>query len=150
MADSKSARRDQALCSYLYCFNEARPGRKFCRSACAPLAARLRDRITLTRKQRRKLEDMRAELEGNKLSVILIPADEVKHCGHMIRAVEEASPEWYKDFCSLYAANRTRRRHRRKFDTRIKRALTLRAFDELLNQGLRHSTYALRLLDFIR
>lgn len=42
-------------------------------------------------------EFLHYDLRSNKLEVILIPAPEPKHLGHMIRIVENQNPDWYRD-----------------------------------------------------
>lgn len=40
---------------------------------------------------------MLQELEGQRLTVILVPAPEPKHPGHCIRVAVEWNPSWYSD-----------------------------------------------------
>jgi hypothetical protein len=42
------------------------------------------------------------ELESNRLEVILVPAPDPKHTGHMIRAVENRNPGWYSNLYWSY------------------------------------------------
>lgn len=121
---------------------------------------------------RRAAERMLAELESSRLEVVLIPS-KVPDCamrGGMIRAVQEANPEWYQDFCSQFTARRRaqcrrcygrcecskeerqrlrwRTRPRRLHDTLIKRANTIKGLKELM-RGQCETIYAQRLTDFI-
>ena len=49
------------------------------------------------------------DLKHNRLTVILVPAPDPRHSGHMIRAVESENPSWYRD---LYHAAAHFRRDR--------------------------------------
>jgi len=42
------------------------------------------------------------DLKSNKLTVVLAPAPEPKHCGHMIRVAESQNPRWYSDLYHSY------------------------------------------------
>jgi hypothetical protein len=91
---------------------------------------------------------MLADLEANRLEVVLIPSNDPDCAmrGGMIRAVQSQNPRWYSEFCSLYGSSR--RRMRAKFDTKIKRARTLRAL-EMLAEGRNGTEYTQRLKRFI-
>ncbi len=41
-------------------------------------------------------KEMYEELKRNRLEVILVPAPDPKHTGHMIRAVDGQNPSWYQ------------------------------------------------------
>ena len=43
------------------------------------------------------------ELENNKLKVVLVPAPDPHHIGHMIRSVEERNPGWYRELYHSYS-----------------------------------------------
>lgn len=66
-----------------------------------------------------------------------------------IRVVDEQNPLWYQKFCACYApSQRTRMRRRKKPDTYIKRAHTLRALSEIAS-GKCETVYADRLLPYV-
>ena len=88
---------------------------------------------------------MRAQLENERLTVVLIPA---RFGSGKLRAVQNSNPIWYQEFCAAYEAQRTKPRQRKKFDTKIKRAHTLRALKEI-SRGEVKSRYAKRLLPYV-
>lgn len=57
------------------------------------------------------------ELYSRKLTVVLAPAPEPRHAGHMVRVVEETNPNWYSD---LYCEN-----------VGFRRDLSLRSLDRI-------------------
>lgn len=89
---------------------------------------------------------MQSDLEGRRLRVTLGWLD-MGYTG--VRVVDEQNPVWYQEFC-LYHSNSKRRRmrQRKKPDTYIKRAHTLRALGEIAS-GVAVTLYAQRLLPFI-
>jgi len=88
---------------------------------------------------------MKAQLEAERLTVVLVPA---KHGAGMLRAVQNQNPQWYQEFCAQYESQRSKPRKRKHFDTKIKRAHTLRALAEL-STGQVKSKYAQRLLPYV-
>jgi hypothetical protein len=87
---------------------------------------------------------------AGQLEVVLVPAPEPKHSGHMVRCVANQNPRWYQHFCSLYTAHRARPRTGRKHDTLIKRRETVRAL-EIILEGSGESFPAVeRLKEFVR
>lgn len=58
---------------------------------------------------REEAKGLLKELEENRLTVVLIPAPEPKHISHMIRAVENNNPHWYRE---LYHSHWNFRRDR--------------------------------------
>ena len=67
-----------------------------------------------------------------------------------IRCIEEQNPKWYREFCARYSpSKRSKMRKRKKPDTYIKRAHTLRALAELAS-GRCRTVYAVRLLPFVK
>lgn len=72
---------------------------------------------------------LRDELESSALCVILVPAPEPMHSGHMVRMAVECNPAWYRDLCERFPSSRIR--NRAKSDTRIKRRNVLRILDRL-------------------
>jgi hypothetical protein len=101
---------------------------------------------TVTENLRETAEIMRHELAINRLRVVLQPA---LHGPGMVRIVDDYNPEWYREFCALYAPSvRSKPRQKNKPDTYIKRASTLRAQRELA-KGKCVSLYAQRLLPVV-
>ncbi len=88
---------------------------------------------------------MRAELEASRLCVTLAPCQRGR-AGNQIRTVDECNPAWYRQFCLEYPSGR--KRGRKKPDTAIKRAGTLRGLAEL-ERGEMHSVYAVRLFPYV-
>ncbi len=88
---------------------------------------------------------MGAELEASRLRVVLAPCQRGR-ASSMIRAVDERNPAWYRALRLEYPSGR--RRGRKKPDTLIKRAATLRGLAEL-EQGEMGSVYAARLFPFV-
>ncbi len=73
----------------------------------------------------RMAQAMADELERNRLTVVLTPAEQEDNVGASVRTVVGENPEWYQKFC---AAHRSRRvTTQRKFKTAIKREHTIRA-----------------------
>lgn len=90
------------------------------------------------------------ELDSHCLEVVLIPSRD-HDCalrGGMIRAVQEQNAEWYRKFCGEHESNRKDRLRWSKFKTKIKRANTRRALQELI-AGKCESYYARDLRNFI-
>ena len=75
------------------------------------------------------------ELEYNRLEVFLVPAPEPAHVGHMVRAVENRNPDWYRDLCERYQSNRNSRkgRYKKHGDTKIKRQHILSVLRRMAN-----------------
>lgn len=94
-------------------------------------------------------EQMREELEGRRLEVVLVPSP-VEHwpTGRKRRVVCERNPAWYRELCRQYPARRTRPRLRRKPDTLIKRRHALRALAEI-EDGRIETEYAKRVYPFV-
>lgn len=63
------------------------------------------DARTLTRfateEEREKAREMLRDLEENYLKVGLVPAKAQNFEGHMVRAVENENPEWYREFVKV-------------------------------------------------
>ena len=89
------------------------------------------------------LEHMLAELEGNRLEVILVPQKRRTNEGGMIRAAVSRNARWYRSFCAAHPSSRTRRNNAP--DTRIKRFRTIDALEKMI-RGER-STYYRRELE---
>lgn len=84
--------------------------------------------------------EMLAELEAAPLLVILAPAPDPRHTGHMVRRPASVPPPWYRRLCAAYASSRGVRRG--KFDTRIKRRNILRALGRMAAGAPSASLYA--------
>lgn len=56
-------------------------------------------------------ERMIEDLNANQMSVVLVPAPEQRHSGHMVRVVESRPPEWYMDLYQI-KGRKTFKRHR--------------------------------------
>lgn len=82
---------------------------------------------------------MIGELEAGKLEVVLIPAPSPRHSLHMVRAVVNRPPVWYRVICSRYASGRIRAK--RKFDTKIKRKNVLELLYATFNGNKPKSKY---------
>ena len=107
------------------------------------------DSVVVSDAVREVAQVMLWELEGSRLRVTLAPS-QVGHCWRRrIRVVEETNPEWYQRFCSEHSDSlRTRPRKRKKPDTYIKRAHTLRALNEIAS-GQARTEYAQRLMPYV-
>jgi hypothetical protein len=92
---------------------------------------------------------MLGDLKQRRLRVALVfPAMDFGYVG--LRKAEEQNPVWYQDFCAQYSPSKRtpRPRQRKKPDTFIKRADTLRALGEIA-AGRADSVYAQRLMPFV-
>jgi hypothetical protein len=49
---------------------------------------------------------MLAELEAAPLLVVLCPAPDSRHAGHMVRRPASVPPSWYRSLCRAYASSR--------------------------------------------
>jgi hypothetical protein len=78
------------------------------------------------------------DLETRRLSIVLVPAPEPHFDGHMVRAVENRNPAWYRDFV------------RDRWDSRgcqVKRSRVVRALERVGLRGIvRRNGYEGRLL----
>jgi hypothetical protein len=93
------------------------------------------------------LGEMRDELDANRLEVVLVPQRHFTNEGGMIRCAVSKNAKWYRDFCASHASTRTRKKS--AFDTRIRRANTLRTLAAILTGDTR-SVYAAELLAIAR
>lgn len=95
-------------------------------------------------------QDYLADLEGNCLEVVLIPSrfPDCAMKGGMIRAVQYQNADWYREWAGTYESQRKDRLKWRKFKTKIKRAHTIRALNELIS-GRCETPYAKELQQFI-
>jgi len=102
------------------------------------------------RKLKHKALWMLIELESQHLEVVLVPSREHEWIirGGKIRCVQEQNCEWYRKFCEQFPSHRTRPRHKRKFDTLIKRRETVAALEQI-SDGATRGLYVGRLIDFI-
>lgn len=93
---------------------------------------------------------MLAELESHQLLVILVPLNprlRGYNEGGCRRVCMDKNPPWYSHFCCEHASSRGVRRG--GFDTRIKRANTLRAIRQLID-GKPAGKYGPELLEIAR
>lgn len=138
-------------CARPDCFTSFAPRRRgqvFCSYECGRFSRCGRTFVELTEAETELVEEMLCELATTKLEVVLIPssAADCAMRGGCRRAVQTANPVWYQKFCARYMHVKPRRH---KLQTFISRKCTLRALARLL-EGDVTSTYATRLLDFIR
>ena len=75
------------------------------------------------------------ELEYNRLEVLLVPAPDPAHVGHMVRMVEHCNVDWYRELCGMYKSNRNSRKGRfnKHGDTKIKRQHILSVLRRMAN-----------------
>lgn len=92
------------------------------------------------------IKDMLNELVNNALVVVLLPAPEQRHTGHMVRAVEQQNANWYREFCADHEEYRA---GYEKPKTIIKRQDTINALYRVLD-GDCVTVYAQRLLEHVR
>lgn len=78
----------------------------------------------------RALEQILAELESNRLEVILVPQRRWTNEGGMCRCAVSKNTRWYRAYC--LANPSSRRRKNSAPDTRIKRANTVKALEGLI------------------
>ena len=81
------------------------------------------------------LDEMFAELCGNKLEVCLIPYGNDGKC---YRAAYSQNPEWYQELCAMYPDNRPPRKPR----TIIKRQYIIKVLGVMINKKRSRSIYA--------
>lgn len=89
------------------------------------------------------LQQMLAELESHRLTVMLVPLNprlRNYNEGGMKRVVSDKSPRWYAKFCAQHPSSRGVRRG--KFDTRIRRRDVLRILTKLTQGRRTWSKYA--------
>jgi hypothetical protein len=86
------------------------------------------------------LEQMRAEFEGNRLEVILVPCRTYSNIGGCIRVAASKNARWYRSFCAAHGSSRLRRNNAP--DTRIKRANIAALLDRLCAGLPSRSKYA--------
>ena len=94
-----------------------------------------------------ELGTMLAELEENRLEVVLVPQRYRTNEGGMVRVALSRNAPWYREFCASYPSGR--RRKNAAFDTRIKRRDTSRLVESLL-AGKARSAYAAHVLAIAR
>jgi hypothetical protein len=90
------------------------------------------------------LEIMLAELEANRLEVVLVPTRHPSNEGGMIRVPISRNAFWYQRFCARHASGRQRRKA--AFDTRIKRRNVAALLNRLIVGQPSRSKYAAELL----
>lgn len=57
-------------------------------------------------------KDLLADLRDNPMLVVLLPAPDPRHAGHMIRAVISRPPDWYMEHFYDRRGRKTFKRHR--------------------------------------
>lgn len=92
-------------------------------------------------------EIMLAELESNRLVVVLVPCKRRVNEGGCIRVATEKNCKWYRVFCARHLSDRKRRKS--AVDTRIKRANIISILSRLAGEKCTNSKYFLE-LDRIR
>ena len=88
----------------------------------------------------RVLQDMRYELQSSRLEVILIPRHFNDHGGCKLRAAQSSNCDWYRQLCSEFESNRSKKY--KKFKTKIKRRNIESALDRLCSGEQSKSDYA--------
>jgi hypothetical protein len=84
------------------------------------------------------LEHMLAELEGNRLEVVLVPQKRRTNEGGCVRVAVSKNCAWYRAFCRAHPSSRLRRNS--ASDTRIKRFRTVDALEKMI-AGQRSTYY---------
>ena len=143
----QSWRDAELLCERIACwtvFKPQRRGQRFCSLKCGRTARRGRDFVQLSEVELQTIEWWLCELSTTHFEVVLIPSQDDPR--RMLRAVAEANPDWYREFC---AAHKRVRQGRRRAQTYISKKRTLTALERLL-EGDMTSHYARRLLSLMR
>jgi len=86
-----------------------------------------------------ELQSMLDELQSFRLEVVLVPQRYRTNEGGMVRVAVSQNAKWYRDFCAAHSSGRKRKNA--AFDTRIKRAATIRTLSQMVN-GEWRSAYA--------
>lgn len=97
---------------------------------------------------RRMFGEMLAELESNRLTVVLVPQKRFTNSGGCIRVAVTVNAPWYRELCAGYAS--MRRRKNAAFDTRVKRENIARVLRRLIEAGESRSGYVSHLLHLAR
>lgn len=94
---------------------------------------------------------MLRQLQREGLGVVLLPAPDKRHSGHMIRVVETQNPDWYRELCAAYPKNRARPRQRKDkyMDSLINRESVILALKKI-RMGVDDSTYTRRLMPYVK
>lgn len=90
-----------------------------------------------------ELQQMLDELESHRLEVQLVPLNPRLrnwNAGGMKRVVSDRNADWYRRFCKNHPSSR--KRNKRKWDTKIKRANILRILTRLCHGKPSVSKYA--------
>lgn len=103
----------------------------------------------IPRKQRIALRGMLAELTSHRLEVILAPSDrpEVAAQGGMKRVLMDRNADWYRRMCLDHPSSR--KRLKRAPDTRIKRADTILALEDMIRTGYAVAPYEHMILRYV-
>ncbi|OAM89859.1 hypothetical protein OH491_17500 [Termitidicoccus mucosus] len=95
-----------------------------------------------------ELSAMLGELLASRLTVILVPQRIRTNEGGCVRVAIEKNAHWYREFVAAYSSSR--RRRNLAFDTRIKRANTIRTLSVLIAGRPSQSQYAPHLIRIAR
>lgn len=103
----------------------------------------------IPRKERIALRGMLAELTSHRLEVILAPSRhaEIAERGGMIRITMDRNADWYRRMCLDHPSSR--KRNNRAPDTRIKRADTILALEDMIRTGYAVAPYEHMILRYI-
>lgn len=77
------------------------------------------------------LKAMLVELNSTRLEVLLVPAEDQRHCGHKVRVVESNNPWWYREICSRYPSRSKSHSRCPWKHTRVKRRRILEALEKM-------------------
>lgn len=86
------------------------------------------------------LHVMLAELESNRLEVVLVPSKRGQNPWDMIRVCASRNAGWYRKFCAQHSSSRVR--NNPHHDTCIRRANTIRVLDRMVHGKATKSKYA--------
>jgi hypothetical protein len=101
---------------------------------------------------RRIAKQMLDELENNYHEVVLVPPSEVKHSGHMLRAVQSHNADWYRAFAKQFTNCRgIARKRMRRPRTYILKKNVVRALQRIIRGDYERGRFVQvdRLLTFI-
>lgn len=109
----------------------------------------------LNKREHARARRMLRELDRGGLEVILIPAPEPIHSTHMIRAVANQNPQWFRKMCSYYMncrgiGKKKMIRPRTNFNRRIARRALVAMIAGDNTSRIGRGSYAQRILSFIR
>lgn len=94
-------------------------------------------RLARQKVQYRLLLQLLAELEGNELTVGIVPCRQRRECG--IRVALSKNATWYRKLCAAHPSSRVRRNA--AFDTRIRRKRVIEVLKTLIRTGQSRGKY---------